>query len=566
MILSSPIWLIALGPWLGVVAFLLWGRRRRVHVPFVRLWRGPIIGPRAKRSMEVPPVAVALALMAMLLGVLAAARPMVRGRAGAGGPPITIVIDRGLTMSARGSRDLRFREMAETVRLELARRFSEARVELMVLPGDRQAQTDLSGFVERATALPPTAVDTRRQVSQTVVEETTTAAGPLIVISDDPSRASDDRVIQVAPQTSLRDVTLASVAASERPKPQVMVRIRNHSSRKAALLIISSGAQLTQKQLDLPAEGRAQNYFVDLPRLGPVVSAELRVEDDVAADKRAWLVREGGSAVMEPQVSLPVALRRMIDVYHRNRPASGASARVAIVRDASQLSGERPGIVLAATPSSIAGAAVQVVSHPVTRHVRWDALSRAVRAGTDPPPGWTPLVMLGGSPVVASGPPPVRRVWIGFDAPDWARTPDFVVFWTNVFDWCGGGVEGFVAHRLDQWDAQWKPQDGPAESAGLWPGLYRRSDGALRAFNAPDVPIPSPMSSDWRSRLASISLPPGRRGLSMPLLVVALACLALAAMTWRRRNSFESLVRSRRRAAARSQLAQPNHVAQAAQP
>src|SRR5689334_9291751 len=102
----APVWLLGLLPWLAVGLYLLWGRRNTRPVPFLELWRVPAEGRRPRRKMAAPPVALAVALAGMLLAVLAAAAPVVHDvrRTGKGdGTPITIIVDRGIEMSARGS-------------------------------------------------------------------------------------------------------------------------------------------------------------------------------------------------------------------------------------------------------------------------------------------------------------------------------------------------------------------------------------------------------------------------------------------------------------------------------
>src|SRR5688500_655357 len=96
----SPIWLLGLLPWMAVVVWLFRGRRTRVNVPFINLWRGDVTGPRPKRSWEKPPLALAAALLAILLALLAAARPVWQTRTES--RTITIIVDRSVTMSARG--------------------------------------------------------------------------------------------------------------------------------------------------------------------------------------------------------------------------------------------------------------------------------------------------------------------------------------------------------------------------------------------------------------------------------------------------------------------------------
>src|SRR5690348_11222794 len=98
MAFLSPIWLFALVPWTALTVWLLWGRRKRVEVPFLDLWRGPVRSPRATRAVQVPPVALACAIAAMLLSILGMAVPMIGA---GGGEPLVIIFDRGLTMSGR---------------------------------------------------------------------------------------------------------------------------------------------------------------------------------------------------------------------------------------------------------------------------------------------------------------------------------------------------------------------------------------------------------------------------------------------------------------------------------
>src|SRR5260221_6415900 len=96
MTFLAPIWLFSLLPWGVVTVVLLWGRRTKAPVPFLPLWHGPVTHRRARRSVRPPPVPLLAILLAMLLALLAAARPTLR----AAGTPLTVIIDRGVTMSA----------------------------------------------------------------------------------------------------------------------------------------------------------------------------------------------------------------------------------------------------------------------------------------------------------------------------------------------------------------------------------------------------------------------------------------------------------------------------------
>src|SRR5687768_14153205 len=98
MTFAGPLWLLGLLPWSAVALYLLWGRRRREPVPFLDLWLGPAAGPQVRRRLVAPPVAVALALLAMLLALVGAARP--RLNSGSTDVALTILVDRGASMSA----------------------------------------------------------------------------------------------------------------------------------------------------------------------------------------------------------------------------------------------------------------------------------------------------------------------------------------------------------------------------------------------------------------------------------------------------------------------------------
>src|SRR5829696_2125984 len=98
MTFAAPLWLLGLLPLGGVIVYLLWGRRRQEAVPFLDLWLGPVKGPRPKRRIAAPPLALALAILAMLLAILGAARPALRDPTASA--PISIIVDNGVTMSA----------------------------------------------------------------------------------------------------------------------------------------------------------------------------------------------------------------------------------------------------------------------------------------------------------------------------------------------------------------------------------------------------------------------------------------------------------------------------------
>jgi hypothetical protein len=187
-----------------------------------------------------------------------------------------------------------------------------------------------------------------------------------------------------------------------------------------------------------------------------------------------------------------------------------------------------------------------VRDHPLTQGVTWGEVVRAALPGgvnPRPPEGWTPVVSAAGKVWVAVREQPIRAVWIGFETADWARSPEFVVFWANVFNWAGAGGERFASYPVGSLEGDWQAVElagsvVPPEP-GLWPGLYRRaSDGVLGAVYAPDVPFPAPPdATDARRRLERVADGAGGRfELSGVLSLLAVVCVALAALAWKRRN------------------------------
>src|SRR5215207_6043201 len=76
MTFLSPLWLLALIPWAGVALWLLVGRNPRVAVPFIELWNdSDAPRRRVSRALRRPPAAIVCALLAMLLALVAAAKP-----------------------------------------------------------------------------------------------------------------------------------------------------------------------------------------------------------------------------------------------------------------------------------------------------------------------------------------------------------------------------------------------------------------------------------------------------------------------------------------------------------
>ena len=79
MFLASPIWLILLASWGGLAIWLLRGRFETKGVPFLELWGREIAqNRRPDRAWRMPPGWMIALLVAMLLGIMAAAGPGIR--------------------------------------------------------------------------------------------------------------------------------------------------------------------------------------------------------------------------------------------------------------------------------------------------------------------------------------------------------------------------------------------------------------------------------------------------------------------------------------------------------
>jgi hypothetical protein len=484
------------------------------------------------RKLRTIPFAIAMALLAALLAILAGARPAVRGiRSGSNEPPLVVVVDRGLSMSAQADGRTRYEQAARALARAIDPRDASRPVELVPVPGDETVRTTLADCADRIASLPPTARDTARAVAEAVSARRAASGAPVLVLSDQNVPGWGDRVIQVPPDAPVDDVAIAALAAREAPSPQVMIRVRNQSSLTSCTLELSTDSGTVRQSIELPPRGATRDYFVNPSRLGAMISARILAQDDVPANDQAWLVREGSAPRIEVRTPVSPELQRLIDAYQRARPAVDESARLVVASRATDLPANVPGVVVEHGDQTVASDHAAVASHPLTEHVDWEHVPAPLRIAGEPPAGWTPVVKLGGRVAVAVAPDPARQVWVGFDAPSWLTTPDFVVFWTNVFDWTGGAGRAWIARPLNDWSPEWKAGDAAATS-GSWPGVYRRSDGALRAFNAPDVIFPPPPRTDWRSRMSRLERTSTQLDLSRLLLVLATAAMTIAAFAW----------------------------------
>ena len=201
-------------------------------------WDGPV-PKRARRSRpRLPPVARAAALLAMLLGIVAAAGPGVVDP-GYVPQPVVIVVDQGITMSGRGKKDVRFREVAGENQAALAELLGPHRpaVVCSTFDGGMGTKTEVGEFARVLKDWLAMAVENREALRGLVVEKLRQTRGPVVLISDQQLEVEDERLVQIWPSERVEDVGIVRLAARESAGGtsggQVMVRVWNQSNRKA---------------------------------------------------------------------------------------------------------------------------------------------------------------------------------------------------------------------------------------------------------------------------------------------------------------------------------------------
>jgi hypothetical protein len=513
MFFTSPIWLLGLLPWSGVVVYLFTGQPDKQAVPFLRLWAGTVVAPKRRRALHRPPGFIVLLILSMLLALLAAAGPVIHSTLGSG-EITTIILDRGITMSPSSGDGKPFRGV-----LGIAERLTGA-IDLVPVPGTAVRCTG-SDWIQIAQRLTPTALDTQAMMDQAVAEKLRSSTGLVIVLTDRELEGSSDRLVQIAPEESVEDVGIADVGARSKPSSQVMVRLRNQSKLDSAPVRITSGSQTLSRVVKLPAAGETKDFFFDMAEpLGDMVAVEINAHDVAPVNDRAWLVREKSWPIIEARTVLPESVTKLIDIYSKTRLPGTHSLHIAVANH--PLTSEENGVWLVSGAGSDDSKATVVSPHPVTQDItHWPG---AGSLNESLPAGFEAIVSRAGMAIVGVRREAGRQVWVNLNLESWSRTPDFVIFFANVFDWINAGrAEEFVGHRVSQMG-----------ESSLWPGLYRGADGGFRAVNSPDVRWSAPPITHWREKLAH-SEGQNRSGSSLGawFCLGALVCATAAVLVWR---------------------------------
>jgi hypothetical protein len=448
-------------------------------------------------------------LAAMALGIFAAAGPQIRRSAT--DRPVVIIVDRGITMSARSGSLRRFQALANTAEETIFNTLGPGPARLIAVPSGEEQTIDRADLSAAVSKLAPTAADSRAALADAVRLALQPPRAIVILLSDRPVDVTDDRLVRIVPEDSLTNIGVESLSVRSDPTPQVMVHIVSDLPSINTTLTVTGASPI---QIRSPGD-----YFVDLPSVPDVLSATISPGGDIDADDQAWAVRDSAWPKLLPADSLPPELRRVIDAYSKNRPPREDSPAISIL-PLGETDNAAALAMSESTPlASATTATIEAAADSLAQGVDW---STAVRGGqftqAQPGPGFTRLVWSGDRILVAMRSQPTRQIWVGFRSTNWTGTPQFVVFWTKVFDWLG------------QTEPKYSSAVAGAPGVPLWPGLY----GHL-AVNAAPVPNEIAAREDWPNHLVLLAGAPTAAMFSYGswLLAAAVGCCLLAALLLR---------------------------------
>ena len=546
MSLAAPLWLLFLLPWALVALWLLRGYRPTAMVPFLHLWPNEPAPLDERRRRRLPSWPIILLVAAALLAILSAGRPELP-IAGRVRPPL-IIVDRGITQLAAGRYATSISQLTQLLESSC---LPEALTDVRFIPGPT-LHIPVRDLSREMLARPAWPLDTRLDLLAAIAQARRDVAAPgemPILVLSDKSVSTMSGVVCAPSGQPARNVGIEFIAAADTPSPQVMIRLRNDLRQSMAEVTLSSAGRVISKNAKLPPAGESADLFVDLPALGDTVEARLNIQDDLPADNVAYLVREGRIARPAARTVLPRELTRMIEVHNRLHAGQPATTEVDI--STSPLAPSVSGVHLtdaSGQPTDLRPATHN--DHPLLRNVTLP--QDAILAAQPPGEGWTVIASVNSTPLLATRDKPARQVWVGFWSASWARQVDFVIFWTNTFNWLGGEQSGFISESTHSLPAGWEPvspTNAPAAPVGVWPGLYRHG-AVMTAINSPapaDVNATSPATApaaaaSWQDALRQqMSAHPARRELASWLVFAAMLLVLGAAMVQAMRSSHTEL-------------------------
>ncbi|HUB27843.1 MAG TPA: hypothetical protein VL992_20635, partial [Tepidisphaeraceae bacterium] len=272
--------------------------------------------------------------------------------------------------------------------------------------------------------------------------------------------------------------------------------------------------------IQLPPRGAEKNYFINLSAADSIIRAHIAPGGAISADDVFAAVRRQAWPRLEIRTPLAPEIRRMVDVYQRLRPPGPDSQLLPIT--ASDSSGACIRIPPPTAEFNPISASLAIEPSVLTSGIDFSDLAANCTAGDLPNAAdWHILIRSGPRPLLAIRQSPSRQVWIGFHSPAWSATPEFVIFWTKVFDWAGHGADTY----------SWQPAHLPDHPA---PGLFAHD---TLAINAPALPLDPPPATNWQRQLqlAESVAPPGSPDASRWLLLSSILFLAISAALWPRK-------------------------------
>ena len=344
----SPLWLVGLVPWGGITLWLLWGRFERAQVPYLELWRGAMEERPARPGLRKPPLALLFAIAALLLAILAAARPAFWGN-GSGAAPLRVILDCGMTMSASSRGLPRFRSAVGLLADELARRTPRIPIQLLAVPGDAEKLTDAGDLTQAVGGIATSQLKTSAALNRAVVRSLRSGDDAIFVVSDQAVQSTDPRIVRIVPQGGIEDVGIALIAARELPAPQVMVRVLNQSSQTTSTLDVISAEQAHQSENSASAAWRLARLLFRAARAWRNDRSRAHRRGRFSR-RRPRLARAGRAMARGRVADLP----RSFDSTHDRRICQSAGPRP-MVRRSFRLSGVRRTWPILSVESSLPG-------------------------------------------------------------------------------------------------------------------------------------------------------------------------------------------------------------------
>lgn len=415
---AQPLWLLGLLPVLLLGAWLLIGQPTPTAVPFLHLWPRRRAGPASRARRRIPPIAIVLIWIALLLATVALALPQWR-RSG-GTVPVTLIIDGGTGVSDA-------RHAANIASLEPA--IAGPRIGLNVLRGDGSATRETFDALSPRDTVTLTESTLRARLASRLRE----SDDLVIVVSDRALQIDHPRVFRaaaVAPLINSRVVRMAGAHG------QAMVEVESTSPDADAIVARIAAEQTLD--VEIPLVGGRGVAFVALPGAMDSIGVQLLVEDDVPADDAAVLERVARSARPEQDGELPAPIVRFLQAYRAER---GADRSATAVRVTTSDPGDGPALRI--TPT-IADAPAALQDHPILRGLPAASLPIGGLAGSTE--GWAIVADVGGQPAIAVRSVPAPQVWIGLDIERAAISPEAIALLTRALDWAAGTER--VAYRM----------------------------------------------------------------------------------------------------------------------